>query len=93
MPRGVEVSPPNSNSHLLMQLWLTRLLHEEKKAQDRVEARKQRNKQKGPVEGKAGKQDDFVLRPTYDAIGRELISLVADTLRLVSRIYGKPDQG
>ena len=38
---------------------------------------KEQHKQKGPEKGKAGKQDNFVLRPAYDAIGRELISLVA----------------
>ena len=43
---------------------------DEKKARARlgVEARKRRNKKQGPQEGKAGKQDDFVLRPTCDAI-------------------------
>jgi len=39
------------------------------------------HKKQGPEESKAGKQAYFVLRPTYDAIGRELISLVAATLR------------
>ena len=58
---------------------------EEKKARERVELRKRRNKKQGPEEGKAGKQDDFVVRPTYDAIGRELISLVAATLREIGK--------
>ena len=58
---------------------------EEKKARERVEEGTQRNKKKGPVEGKAGKQDDFVLRPTYDAIGRESISVMAAALREVGK--------
>ena len=76
------VSPQSPSSHLIMQLWLTRLLRRIRRRQKRVEARKQRNEKQGPEEGKAGKQDNFVLRPTYmyDAIGRELASLVADTL-------------
>ena len=41
---------------------------EETKARARVEAGKRRNKKKCPEEGKAGKQDDFMLRPTYYAI-------------------------
>ena len=53
---------------------------EEEKACGRVEARKRRNKKQGPEEGKAGKQGDSVLRPTYDAIGQEPTSLVAATL-------------
>ena len=38
---------------------------EEKKARERVEAR---NKKQDPEGGKAWKKDDFVLRPTFDAI-------------------------
>ena len=35
-----------------------------------------------PEGGKAGKKDEsFVIRPTFDAMGRESISLVAATLR------------
>ena len=67
-----------------MQWWLPRLLHDEKNARDRAEARKRRNKKQSPEEGTAGKQGDFVL-PTYDAIGRELISVVADTLREIGK--------
>ena len=52
----------------------------EEKAPERVEAQKQKNKQKGPEEGNAGKQDEFKLRPTFHAIGRELISRVAAAL-------------
>ena len=71
------------------------LTPEEKKTQEQVEARKRRHKKQAPEEGKAGhwallssvQQDDFVLRPTYDAIGPELISLVAATLQE----FGKPD--
>ena len=58
---------------------------EEKKARERVELRKRRNKKQGPEEGKAGKQDEFVLRPTYDVVGRELISLMAATLREIGK--------
>ena len=42
---------------------------EEANARARVKARKRRNKQKGLEEGKPGKRTDFVLRPTYGAIG------------------------
>ena len=56
-----------------------------------MEARKRRNKKPDPEEGKAGKnkKDEFVIRPTFDATGRELISLVAATLREI----GKQDVG
>ena len=54
---------------------------EEQNARERVEARKRRHK-KDPEEGKDGKKKEpFIIRPTFDALGRELISLVADTLR------------
>ena len=53
---------------------------EEEKARERVEARKRRNKKQDPEEGKEGKKDDFVIRPTFDAIGRETISIVSATL-------------
>ena len=52
----------------------------ERNARERVELRKRRNKKQDPEEGKEGEKDDFVSRPTFDAIGRELISLVSDTL-------------
>ena len=42
---------------------------EEKKARERVEARKRRNKKQDPEEGNGSKKDDFVIRPTFDAIG------------------------
>ena len=41
--------------------------------------------QKCPEEGKAGKQDEFRLRPTFDAIERELISLVDATFQEIGR--------
>ena len=41
---------------------------EEKKVRDRVEARKERNKKSDPEEEKAGKKDEFVIRPIFDAI-------------------------
>ena len=50
---------------------------EEKKARERVEAQKRRNTKSDPEEGNAGKKDEFVIRPTFDTIGRELISLMA----------------
>ena len=59
--------------------------YEEKKAREQVEGRTRRNKKQGPEEGKAGKQDEFVLRPIYDAIGREVISLGAATLRDIGK--------
>ena len=53
---------------------------EEQNARERVEMRKRRHK-KGPEEGKEGKKKEpFIIRPTFDAIGRELISLVPATL-------------
>ena len=63
---------------------------EEKKAQEQVEALKQRNKKQGLEAGSAGKQKNFVLRPTYDAIGRELISLAAATLRAIGKQDAEP---
>ena len=57
------------------------------KARERVQARKRKNKQKGPEEGKAGVQDEFRLRIAFDAIGQELNSLMAlPSKRLASRI-------
>ena len=50
-----------------------------------MEARKRKNKQKGSEEGKAGEQDGFIRRPTFDVIGRELIALVVATLREISK--------
>ena len=63
---------------------------QEKKARERVEARKRRNTKPDPEGGKAGKKDEiFVIRPTFDgiAIGREWISLVAATLREIGKQY------
>ena len=57
---------------------------EEQKARGRVEAQKRRHK-KDPEEGKGGKKEPFINRPTFDAIGRELISLVAATLREIGK--------
>ena len=58
---------------------------EEKKARERVEARKRRHK-KEPEEGKDGKKKEaFILRQSFDNIGRELISLVATTLREIGK--------
>ena len=58
---------------------------EEQKARGRVEARKRRHK-KDPEEGNDGKKKEpFIIRPTFDAIGRELISLVAATLREIGK--------
>ena len=58
---------------------------DEKKARERVEARKRRSKKQGPEEGKAGKQGVFVMRPTYGALCRELISLVTATLQGIGK--------
>ena len=44
-----------------------------------------KNTQKGPKEGKAGQQHEFVLRPTLKAPGRDLISLVAAALRNIGK--------
>ena len=62
---------------------------EEEKARERAEARKRRNNKHDPEEGKAGKTGR---NPTYtlncDAIiiiGRELISLVAATIREIGK--------
>ena len=40
-----------------------------------------------PREGKGSKKDDFefVIRPTFDAVGRELISFVTATLREICK--------
>ena len=47
--------------------------------------RKRRHK-KGPEEGKKGKKKEpFIIRPAFDAIGRELILLVAATLREIGK--------
>ena len=50
-----------------------------------MEAQKRRNNKSDPEEGKAGKKDEFVIRPNFDAIGRELISLVAATLQEIGK--------
>ena len=53
---------------------------EEQKARGRVEARKRRN-MKDPEEGKDWKKKAaFIIRQSWDNIGRELISFVATTL-------------
>ena len=68
---------------------------EEQKVRERVEARKRRNK-KGPEEGKDGKKKEaFILRQSFDNIGRELISLVSTTLREIGKqdVSRGPDQG
>ena len=58
---------------------------EEQKARERVEARKRRHK-KDPEEGKdEKKKEPFIIRQSVDAIGRELISLVAATLREIGK--------
>ena len=58
---------------------------EEKKARGRVEARHRRNK-KGPEEGKgAKKKEAFIIRQSFDNIGRELVSLVATPLREIGK--------
>ena len=57
---------------------------EEKKARERVDARKRRNKK--PEEGKEEKKNEaFVIRQSFDNIGRELISLVSTTLREIGK--------
>ena len=58
---------------------------EEKKARGRVEAMKQKHKKRDPEEGEEGNTDEFIIRPTVDAIGRESISLVAATLREIGK--------
>jgi len=50
-----------------------------------VEARKPKNKQTGPEEGKAGRHNEFSLSPTCDAIGRESICIVAATLQEIGK--------
>ena len=56
------------------------LTPKEQKARWRVEARKRQSK-KEPEEGKDGKKKEaFIIRQSFDNIGRELISLVAATL-------------
>ena len=50
-----------------------------------MEAQKRKNKQNGAEEGNADKQDEFRLRRTFDAIARELISLVASALREIGK--------
>ena len=58
---------------------------EEQKARERVEARKRRHK-KDPEEGKDEKKKEaFIIRQSFDAIGQELISLVATTLREIGK--------
>ena len=77
--------PKPTGSHLLTLLLYSLLQRSRMHEKERVEARKRKNKQKGawPEEGEACKQDEFRLRPTFDATERELISLVAATLRKI----------
>ena len=57
---------------------------EVKKARERVDAKKRRNKK--PEEGKEEKKKEaFVIRQSFDNIGRELISLVSTTLREIGK--------
>ena len=57
---------------------------EEKKARERVDAKKRRNKK--PEEGKDGKKKEaFIIRQSFDNIGRELISLVSTALREIGK--------
>ena len=57
---------------------------EEQKARERVDAKKRRNKK--PEEGKEEKtKEAFVIRQSFDNIGRELISLVSTTLREIGK--------
>ena len=58
---------------------------EVKKARECVEARKRRHK-KEPEEGKdEKKKETFIIRQSFDNIGRELISLVATTLQEIGK--------
>ena len=58
---------------------------EEIKARERVDARKRQSKQ--PEEGnkEEEKKEPFVIRQSFDNIGRELISLVATALREIGK--------
>ena len=57
---------------------------EEKKARERVDAKKRRNKK--PEEGKEeNKKEAFKICQSFDNIGRELISLVSTTLREIGK--------
>ena len=57
---------------------------EEKKARERVDAKKRRNKK--PEEGnEEEKKEAFVIRQSFDNIGRELISLVSTTLQEIGK--------
>ena len=79
--RRVSQSPKHKLKTLSFADALVSPTPEEKKARGlgRVEARKRRHN-KDPKEGKGGKRGDFAIRPTFDDIGRELISVVAATL-------------
>ena len=58
---------------------------EEQKVRGRVDARKRRHK-KDPKEGQDGKKKEaFITRQSFDNIGRELISLLATTLREIGK--------
>ena len=58
---------------------------EEKKVRERVEMRKRRHK-KEPEEGKDGKKkESFIIRQSFDNMGRELIFLVSTTLREIGK--------
>ena len=57
---------------------------EEKKARERVDAKKRRNKK--PEGGKEEeKKEAFVIRQSFDTIGRELIALVPTTIREIGK--------
>ena len=60
---------------------------EEETARERVEARKRRHKtDPEELKGKDGKKKEpFIIGQSFDAIGREPISLVADTLREIGQ--------
>ena len=58
---------------------------EEKKAKARVDAKKRRNK-KTPEEGKDDKKKEaFIIRQSFDNMGRESISLISTTLREIGK--------
>ena len=56
--------------------------HEEQNAREREDARKRRHNKKEPEEGEdEKKKEPFIIRQSFDNIGRELMSLVATALR------------
>ena len=58
---------------------------EEQKARERVDAKKRRNKKPEEVKD-AKKKEAFIIRQSFDNIGRELISLISTTLREIGKI-------